>query len=890
MAMLTEEQKRWLEISPYIDEGLDLDEQARARWLSELDGRAPTIAEAVRSLFAERNGLTHQPMLEEGRTAALSRAGLAGQQLGPYTLESVLGHGGMGTVWLARRSDGRYEGRAAVKLLNAALLGRPSEQRFVREGSVLAKLRHPNIAQLVDAGVAPSGQPYLVLEYVEGDHIDRYAEEHNLDIEARVRLFLDVLAAVAHAHSHLIVHRDIKPSNILVTPQGVVKLLDFGIAALLGPEDAQLTREVDAGLTPEYAAPEQLLKQPVTTATDVYALGLVLFLLLAGKHPLAAHGRSAPELARATLDEDMPFPSAFATNQFQSRALRGDLDNIVAKALKKDPEERYSTAEALAQDLRNFLACQPVAAQPDSFAYRTGKFMRRHRGGVATGAITALVLIGATVLTTLQMLEARRQRDAALYESRRAEFQARFAYQIMSEIGSDGRPITIRQLMDKGIDVLEANYGDDPRFVIGMLVQISGRYMDLGDTNGEHAALVKAEGIARKLGDPERLAFVQCNTVETELAAGRPQQARERMRDALENLGKLPSVPHERQTDCGLAQARLLWSEGKLPDAIEAAKKVATLIESANQTDTDLTYQTVTSMLDVMLSQEGRRREAREWNQRAIASLERTGSADTMSMSTARHNAATHLNAAGEPRAALAMERAVVEQITKQQGVDAIPSQLSSRLGFYVVRVEESDEGFKLIDRAVSASAEQDNKNAQIGALLTRAHARLTRGHLDAAIEDVQKAETLAQENADENRDALRWSRFIRAHVLAARAQYMPAMDMINALLEDLGYPRARIANRLAPLLTLKARTELALGRTDAALATARDALAIAETNSVQPERSADVGAVLMVIANAQRAAGDEAGARASAQRAVPALSTGLGPNHSETRAAALFR
>ena len=220
----------------------------------------------------------------------------------------------MGTVWLAHRSDGRYEGRVAVKVLNAALLGRPTEQRFVREGSVLARLRHPNIAQLIDAGVAPSGQPYLVLEYVDGERIDRYAEARSLSVEARVRLFLDVLAAVAHAHVRLVVHRDLKPTNILVTQDGVVKLLDFGIAALLGAEDGELTREVDPALTPEYAAPEQLLGHPVTTATDVYALGLVLFVLLTGKHPFAPEGKSGPELARATLEQQTPRPSRFPTS------------------------------------------------------------------------------------------------------------------------------------------------------------------------------------------------------------------------------------------------------------------------------------------------------------------------------------------------------------------------------------------------------------------------------------------------------------------------------------------------------------------------------------------------------------------------------------------------
>src|SRR6185312_8794429 len=330
--MSREKQKQWREISEQLDQALDLEGAARQAWLTELEKRDPGLAASVRALLAEEANLadflmTENPVLE------LARAGLTGQRLGAYTLDSVLGHGGMGTVWLAHRSDGRFEGRVAVKLLNAALLGRPTEQRFVQEGSVLAKLRHPNIAHLIDAGVAPGGQPYLVLEYVDGERIDAYVERHGMDLEGRIALFLDVLAAVAHAHSHLVVHRDLKPSNILVTRDGVVKLLDFGVASLIGQGQSALTREGGAAMTPEYAAPEQLLSEAVTTATDVYALGLVLFVLLVGRHPHGSEEKSAPELARLTLEQDPPRPSELAGDLGHERALRGDLDNIVAKAL-----------------------------------------------------------------------------------------------------------------------------------------------------------------------------------------------------------------------------------------------------------------------------------------------------------------------------------------------------------------------------------------------------------------------------------------------------------------------------------------------------------------------------------------------------------------------------
>ena len=277
---------------------------------------------------------------------ALTRS-LAGQTIGAYRLVSLIGQGGMGSVWLAERCDGRFDGQVAVKLLNIALMGRAGEERFRREGTILARLTHPHIARLIDAGVAATGQPYLILEHVAGLTLDCYCDEHALGIEARVRLFLDVLEAVVHAHANLIVHRDIKPANVLVSEDGGVKLLDFGIARLLEPDAewgavagrrARSRAGRAAALTPEYSAPEQVTGGPVTTATDVYALGVLLYVLLGGRHP-AGDG--------------------------------GDLDTIVAKAVKKNPAERYGSATALADDLRRFLLHEPVSARPDTLAYRT---------------------------------------------------------------------------------------------------------------------------------------------------------------------------------------------------------------------------------------------------------------------------------------------------------------------------------------------------------------------------------------------------------------------------------------------------------------------------------------------------------------------------------------
>src|SRR5688572_6164604 len=268
----------WAEIKPLLEEALELDPNARATWLKQLHERSPAHADEVIALLQQSDGDLDHLFTPAGRINLLGQS-LAGQVVGGYTLDRPIGRGGMGTVWLAHRSDGRFEGLAAVKLLNLALLGDVGEARFRNEGSVLARLSHPNIARLYDAGVSAGGQPYLLLEYVEGQPIDRYADEHGLTVEQRIRLMVDVLTAVGSAHANLVVHRDIKPSNILVTPEGQVKLLDFGIARMLSEGQAELSL-TDPGyraLTPEYGAPETITGKPVSTATDVYSAGVLLF-------------------------------------------------------------------------------------------------------------------------------------------------------------------------------------------------------------------------------------------------------------------------------------------------------------------------------------------------------------------------------------------------------------------------------------------------------------------------------------------------------------------------------------------------------------------------------------------------------------------------------------
>jgi serine/threonine-protein kinase len=476
---------------PLLDVALDLAPPERAAWLAALRLEQPALAAEVETLLADEDRLDALGFLVAAPGVPLV-PGLAGQRLGAYTLERPLGQGGMGTVWLARRSDGRYDSTVAVKLLNVALFDPVGAERFRREGTVLARLSHPNIARLLDAGVNAAGQPFLVLEHVEGDRIDHYADTHRLPPEARVRLFLDVLAAVAHAHANLIVHRDLKPSNILVAPDGTVKLLDFGIAKLLeggpGAEAATLTDAGAGALTPEYAAPEQIAGGTVTTATDVYALGVLLYLLLAGRHPTGEGSRTAAEHLKGILEHE-PLRLSEAVTGAENRAtsldrLRrlyaGDLDNIVAKALKKRPEERYATVGAFADDLWRHLNHQPVSARPDSWGYRAAKFARRNRAAVALGTLAALALIGAVA-------RERHLRAVAEAETRKAGAVEEFLLGVFAAADPFAPPrisrgdITARASLDSGAERVDTAMGQpemraDLRAAVGRVYATLGSY------------------------------------------------------------------------------------------------------------------------------------------------------------------------------------------------------------------------------------------------------------------------------------------------------------------------------------------------------------------------------------------------------------------------------
>lgn len=418
-------------------------------------------------------------------------------RIGPYRLQGLLGQGGMAQVHLAVREDD-YQQEVALKRVLGPVDRPQLRERFVNERQILANLQHPGIARLLDGGTDEKGFPFLVMEYVEGEPIDAYCHDHGLNLRQRLRLFCQVCRAVHHAHQNLVVHRDLKPSNILVTAEGQVRLLDFGIAKLLaGDEDHQLTAEGQAPMTPAYASPEQMLGEPVTTASDVYSLGVLLYGLLTESKPYDLEGRNFAALARKVCFDDPPLPSQRVTGGDEtegedrtrrrlSRMLEGDLDAIIMKAMRKEPGRRYHSAAELESDIDHYLEGSPVQAHDGNWLYHTGKFLRRNRPAVA---ILALIVISAiTSMALWQRAELRRgeaevaQRQA---EASRDEAQSLtdFLTQMLRSADpeqSRGADLTVREVVDVARDDVESVLVDRPKTQATMYSTLSGVYDSLG--------------------------------------------------------------------------------------------------------------------------------------------------------------------------------------------------------------------------------------------------------------------------------------------------------------------------------------------------------------------------------------------------------------------------
>jgi eukaryotic-like serine/threonine-protein kinase len=502
---------RWHRIEALFQELLAVPPQDRAAALLRACPDDAALRDEVSALLNAADGSSvfiHDAIGSEAAHVLRADARV-GEVVGAYRLTGEIGRGGMGMVYRAERADDQYRATVAVKFLRGGRADPESARRFRAERQILADLVHPNIARLLDGGTASDGTPYLVMELVDGEPLDVWCTRAALDVRARVQLFRQVCAAVQHAHQALVIHRDLKPSNILVTGTGVPKLLDFGIAKLLDPDaDGDQTTALHA-MTSSYASPEQLRGERVTTASDVYSLGVVLYRLLAGRPPFDLEGLSPGEVERRVCDTEPPRPSERA-DAAVARELRGDLDNILLKALRKEPERRYGSAAELSEDLRRYLAREPVGARPDVVTYRVSRFVRRHAVGVGATALAMLLLATLATTSVVQARRATVERDRAEERQLTAERVTEFLVGMFEDADpnvASGDTVTAREMLDRGATRILAELDDAPAVRAELATTIGRVYLNLSALSEARTMFDSAVAIRRAVNGPNSVEY-----------------------------------------------------------------------------------------------------------------------------------------------------------------------------------------------------------------------------------------------------------------------------------------------------------------------------------------------------------------------------------------------
>jgi serine/threonine protein kinase/tetratricopeptide (TPR) repeat protein len=914
--------ERWQVVSPLLDVALELSADERVEWLASLRDKDPALALEIDGLLEEARALDSKGFLAHGPALSMvPPATLVGQLVGAYTLEGPLGQGGMGSVWLAHRSDGRFEGKVAIKFLNTALIGRAGEQRFRREGNILARLTHPHIARLIDAGVSATGQPYLVLEFVEGERIDRYCDGAQLDVAHRLRLFLDVLAAVAHAHANLIVHRDIKPSNVLVASSGGVKLLDFGIAKLLEDEAqpgeaTELTREAGRALTPEFAAPEQIQGAPVTTATDVYALGVLLYVLLGGQHPAGDKARSPADLIKVIVDAAAPRLSdavtstrtlsadtltdnaarRAATPEKLRHLLRGDLDNIVAKALKKNPQERYGSVTAFADDIKGYLEHEPVSARPDSLGYRTAKFARRNRMPVAFSAAVIIALLGGLAGTITQAERAKRQAALAEEQRNRANLEARAATEqrdfalrelahadavndldafLLTEAAPSGTPFTVGELLARAEAVIDRQYADSDANRAEMLVAIGSQYLSLDEGAQARRLLNQAYDLSRKMTDHSTRARAACALADALGTAGEGERAEALLREALAELPDEPQYTLDRM-DCfhrGSVAARATGHPALAVERAEAAQKLfaqlpfsSTVLEMRVSLDLAESYR-----------EAGRFREAAAAFEIANDRLTALGRQNTQGAGTLYNNWGLSLYQLGQPLRAEQLYRRAIEISRSDKAEKDVSPMLLSNLALALSELGHVPESARLAEKAY-AEARRDGDEVVVNmALFRRAGAYRRLGDLEKASQMLSEVEPRLVRMLPPGHAA--FAALASEHAALAQAQgNLPAA--IAAVDRALTIADGHDAFGTSLFLIRRSEIELAMQRSEDAREDALRAIALDRTIVAPDAQSSYLGRAYLALGQALIAAGRIEDARSALASALDQLRPTLGADN----------
>jgi len=664
--MSATEAERWERVQEILADALELESTERGAYLdrvcaeddelrTEVESliRASTEADAYFTDLAGRAGITQEASGSRGRPGP--EMDMEGRRVGAYRLGALLGRGGMGAVYTAERADGQFELTAALKLLPVGAATPESHRRFLEERRILARLEHPNIARLYDGGMTDDGTPYFVMEYVRGMPLTEYCRVRQVGFEERLRLFVNVCDAVSFAHRKLVVHRDLKPNNVLVTGEGQVKLLDFGIARLIEPGEGTLTATSLGGrlMTPRYASPEQLKGEPVTTASDVYTLGVILHELLTGvlpyeiqpdgswmdaickqpvpvpSHRIARWAKATAEVTPETRDVVTTANAMGLSVRALGRRLRGDLDNIVLKALRKETDRRYASVEALTEDIRRHIEGFPVKARPEGFRYVASRFLTRNALAVSAAATVILLLGTVVVLLVRFALTTRAQAEQIGLQRDRAEEISHFMrelFEVANPSLPQGETVTARELLDRGAEKIQNDHADEPTLQAEMMTVLGSVYHHLGLNASAIALLRQASTLQERLRTvgPEDRAETMAELGTALLDNGEIQEAATVLRDArdLRRSVRGPDDP-----DVALATFDLARTLHLVGDAAGAEREFreAVRVFRVHQMTHDATYAEALYLLAEYLQVQRNAAEAEPLYEESLAILQELG-------------------------------------------------------------------------------------------------------------------------------------------------------------------------------------------------------------------------------------------------------------------------
>ena len=868
-----------------LDRLLDLSPEQREAALRNDYRDEPGLRVELESLLrsaAAMGGFLSQPA--QPPQEEISDGAASGLRLGPWELGRRIGSGGMGEVFEARRNDGTFDQRAAIKLLHVGSVGQ--HERFDAERRILARLEHPGISRLLDGGVTDDGRPWMAMEFVEGAPITTHCLQTRATLAERLRLFEQVCDAVAYAHRHLIVHRDLKPANILVDADGRVRLLDFGIAKLLDQDAAALTHTASVLLTPAYSAPEQISGGAVTTSADVYALGLLLFELLAGCRPWPETGSSLAHTFRAVLDKPVPTLSTVAAANpdapLPARDLRGDLDAVVAKAMRKEPAQRYATVDALRLDVSRVLCDEPVAAREGARMYRVGHFLRRHRWALAAAAAVFVSLAAGLAATAWQAHRAEVQRDVARRDLAREEalrYELTGMFRKVLAQNSD-HPLDAKGMLDASAQHLLSAYRGRPKLAGPLVITLADLYDALEDAQGSAALL---EGYLAQAGadaDPASVADARQTLAGLELLRGNVGRAGSLLDQAQAYWALTPNRYDEERLEGLGIRARLQRARGDLEGAIATEREAIRqrlAVSGRIHRETALLY----NSLAITLTAANRLDEALAAYRETSAIYQALGLGDGLDAQIIFGNTGTLELRTGHLREAEPLLRNAFERERALAGDSAAVAAAMGYYGKLLTITNRRTQSVATLQEAAALGTHYagDSSPLALQNRLFLGEAQLAAGDITAARATFQAVHAAALEQYGPShvltlRAALASARVDLAdgHADAARAQLL----QVVAALRRLG-PQAE-ANLTEALVAL-GETELARGQPQEARAPLAEAVLLLGKGAPQ---SWDLAVARERLGEALAASGD-GGARTLLQQAAGTLQAQLGPKHPQT-------